>query len=113
MRLDRINERIGDRLDRLRLPDCAPALFEALHRFQAPMDAGRNHRLLNATTKQPDQAAGPFVNFISTEAGVDERLANSLKVEGAEISGSEGSEKLAKGPNREADIADFEKRQAA
>jgi hypothetical protein len=51
-RFDRVHECVGDRLDRLRLPDSTPAFLESLDRFQAPMHLGRDRRLFNAPTEQ-------------------------------------------------------------
>jgi hypothetical protein len=106
-RPDSVHERIRDRLDRLRLPGFAPALLETFDRFQAPMHLRGDHRLFNAPTEQPDNASGPFVDFIPTETAVDERLANGLEMERPKVPGREGPEQRPERPNREANVADF------
>ena len=56
---DRVNERIRDRLDRLRLPDVATAPTEAGDRLEAVMDGGRDHSLPHGPLERPDDDAGP------------------------------------------------------
>jgi hypothetical protein len=106
-RFDRVHERIGDRLDRLRLPDSTPAFLESLDRFQAPMYLGRDHRLFNAPTEEPNNASGPFVDLVPAETSVDERLANGFEMKRPKVPSRERPEQLAEGSNREANVTDF------
>ena len=52
IRPDCVNERIGDRPDRLRLPDIGPAPTETGNGLEAVMDGGRNHRLPDGPLEQ-------------------------------------------------------------
>jgi hypothetical protein len=105
--LDRIGERIGDRLDWLRLTDTAPALLQSLDGLQPPMDVGRNHRLFHTPTEQADQAAGALVNHAPTQARINHLLANGLELEGAELPNWELPEQLAKRADGEPNIANL------
>jgi hypothetical protein len=82
---DRINERIRYRLDRLRLPDIGPAPAKTRNGLKAVMDRGRDDCLSNGPFEKPHDPARPLVYFVATEARVDHRLTNSLKLERPEV----------------------------
>ena len=87
MRPDRIDERIGNRLDGLRLPDLAPAPTEAGDRLEAVMDRWRNHPLRHGPLVPPYNDLDPSANFGPANPRVDDRLANRLELERPEIPG--------------------------
>ena len=78
---DGVDERLGDRLDRLRLPDVGPAPTEAGDGLEAVMDGGRDHLLSDGPLERPDDVADPLVDLVPTEAGVDHRLADGLEAQ--------------------------------
>jgi hypothetical protein len=87
MRPDDIDERVGDRPDRLRLPDVGPAPAEAGDSLETVMDGGGNQLLTHSPFERPDDLARSLVHFIPTEAGVDHRLANRLETDRPEFPG--------------------------
>src|SRR5262249_31184193 len=101
---DRVNERIGDRLDRLRLPDVSPAPAEAPDRFQAMMNGWRDHLLSDGPFECPDDMPDPFVDLVPAEAGIDHRLANRLESERPELAGRSVSVKPAERPEGQPDV---------
>jgi hypothetical protein len=95
MRPNRINESIGDRLDRLRLPDIGPATSETGDRHKAVMERRRDNRLPDGPLEKSDDSARSFVDFVPTETGVNHRLANRLELERSEVSGRSMAVELA------------------
>ena len=103
VRPNRVHERIGDRLDRLRLPNVGPAPTEARNRLEAVMEGGRDHSLPDGPLEQPDNPARPLVHFVPTEAGVNHRLANGFELERPELSRRLVAVELAERPDRHSD----------
>ncbi len=101
---NRVNERIGDRLDRLRLPDVGPAPTEARNRFQAVMEGRRDHFLSDGPFERPENMPDPLVDFAPTETGLDERLANGLESERPELPGQCVTVELAERPESQPDV---------
>ena len=109
---DRVNERIRDRLDRLRLPDVGPAPTEAGDRLEAVMDGGRDHLLPDGPLERPDDLADPLVDLVPAEAGIDHRLADGLEPERPELPGQGVAVELAERPEGQPDVDRLRRRLA-
>jgi len=64
MGTDRINERIGDRLDGLRFPDIGPAASETGDRDEAVMEGGRDDPLPDGPLEQSDDPTCSLVDLV-------------------------------------------------
>jgi hypothetical protein len=79
MGTNRVNERIRNRLDRLRLPDVGPAATETRHGLEAMMNGGRDNSLPDGPFEKPNNPARPLVDFVPTKAQVNHSLTNGLQ----------------------------------
>jgi hypothetical protein len=101
---DDIDERIRDRLDRLRLPNVGPAPAEARNSLEAVMN-GRGERLFfDGPLERPEDATDPLVDLISAEAGGYHVLTNRLEPTRPELPGYRLAIESAEGPEGQPDI---------
>jgi hypothetical protein len=82
-----VNERIGDRPNRLGLSDLASAATETGDRLEAMMDRRGDHPLRDGPLVPTDDDSDPSVNLRPANASVDDRLANGLELERPEVAG--------------------------
>jgi hypothetical protein len=101
---NRVNERIRDRLDRLRFPDIGSAPTETSNRFEAVMERGRDHFLSDRPLERPENMPHAFVDFAPTETGIDHGLADCLKSQRTKLSSQDVTVEFAKGPESQPNV---------
>jgi hypothetical protein len=101
---DGVNERVGHRPDRLRLPDVGPAPSKARDRFEAVMARRGDHFLPDGPLERSENVTNPFVDFAPAESGIDHGLADGLEAERPEFPGRGVAVEFAKGSEGQPDV---------
>jgi hypothetical protein len=102
--LNRVNERFGNRLDRLRLSNVGLAPTETRERFEAVMERRRNHFLRNSPLERTNNPPDPLIDLTPTEIRINHGLANGLESERPELPGQCMAIELAERPESQPDI---------